>query len=159
MYEVDLHIDKVSNNQMGYIYEEILRRFTENSAAGEQYTPREVVRLCMEMLFLGKEDCITQDGKVISIGDFCCGTGGMLSVGQKYVAEKNTNAIVNVYGQELLDESFAICQPDMLIKGRNPDNIRLGNTLSEDRFRGENFRFLISNPPFGVTWKDEQKVV
>lgn len=159
MSEVDLHINKISNNKMGYIYEEMLRRFTENSAAGEQYTPREVIKLCMEMLFLGKESFITEEGKVISIADFCCGTGGMLSIAEAYVENLNEKAIVDVYGQELLDESFAICQADMLMKGQNPDNIRLGNTLTEDRFGGENMRFLISNPPFGVTWKDEEKKV
>ena len=159
MYEVDLHINSVSNNKMGYIYEEMLRRFTENSAAGEQYTPREVIRLCMEMLFMGKENFLTEDGKVISIADFCCGTGGMLSIAEDYIKNLNQNAIVNVYGQELLDESFAICQADMLMKGQNPDNIRLGNTLTQDRFNGEKIRFLISNPPFGVTWKDEEKKV
>ena len=159
MYEVDLHINSISNNKMGYIYEEMLRRFTENSAAGEQYTPREVIRLCMEMLFLGKEDFLHEEGKVISIADFCCGTGGMLSIGEAYIEAINDKAIVDVYGQELLDESFAICQADMLMKGQNPDNIRLGNTLTEDRFSGSHMRFLISNPPFGVTWKDEEKKV
>ncbi|WP_278682851.1 type I restriction-modification system subunit M [Paraclostridium bifermentans] len=159
MYEVDLHINSVSNNKMGYIYEEMLRRFTENSAAGEQYTPREVIKLCMEMLFMGKENFLTEEGKVISIADFCCGTGGMLSIAEEYVEKINPSAIVNVYGQELLDESFAICQADMLMKGQNPDNIRLGNTLTQDRFNKEKIRFLISNPPFGVTWKDEEKKV
>ena len=159
MYEVDLHINSVSNNKMGYIYEEMLRRFTENSAAGEQYTPREVIRLCMEMLFLGKENFLHEEGKVISIADFCCGTGGMLSIGEAYIEAINDKAIVDVYGQELLDESFAICQADMLMKGQNPDNIRLGNTLTEDRFSGSHMRFLISNPPFGVTWKDEETKV
>lgn len=159
MYEVDLHINSVSNNKMGYIYEEMLRRFTENSAAGEQYTPREVIKLCMEMLFMGKEKFLTEEGKVISIADFCCGTGGMLSISEEYVEKINPSAIVNVYGQELLDESFAICQADMIMKGQNPDNIRLGNTLTQDRFSGEKMRFLISNPPFGVTWKDEEKKV
>lgn len=159
MYEVDLHINSVSNNKMGYIYEEMLRRFTENSAAGEQYTPREVIRLCMEMLFMGKENFLTEEGKVISIADFCCGTGGMLSIAEDYIKKLNPSAIVNVYGQELLDESFAICQADMLMKGQNPDNIRLGNTLTQDRFKGEKIRFLISNPPFGVSWKDEEKKV
>ena len=159
MGEVDLHINSVSNNNMGYIYEEMIRRFTENSASGEQYTPREVIKLCMEMMFLGKEDFLSKEGKVISIADFCCGTGGMLSIGEGYIEKLNDKAIVNVYGQELLDESFAICQTDMLMKGQNPDNIRLGNTLTEDRFAGEHMRFLISNPPFGVTWKDEEKKV
>lgn len=159
MGEVDLHINSVSNNSMGYIYEEMLRRFTENSAAGEQYTPREVIKLCMEIMFLGKEEFLKEEGKIISIADFCCGTGGMLSIGEGYIENLNDKAIVNVYGQELLDESFAICQADMLMKGQNPDNIRLGNTLTEDRFSGEHMRFLISNPPFGVTWKDEEKKV
>ncbi len=159
MYEVDLHINSVSNNKMGYIYEEMLRRFTENSAAGEQYTPREVIRLCMEMLFMGKENFLTEEGKVISIADFCCRTGGILSIAEDYIKKLNPSAIVNVYGQELLDESFAICQADMLMKGQNPDNIRLGNTLTQDRFKGEKIRFLISNPPFGVSWKDEEKKV
>ena len=85
MSEVDLHLNAVSNNKMGYIYEEMLRRFTENSAAGEQYTPREVIKLCMEMLFLGKEHFLSEDGKIISIADFCCGTGGMLSIGEEYI--------------------------------------------------------------------------
>ncbi len=159
MSEVDLHVNAVSNNKMGYIYEEMLRRFTENSAAGEQYTPREVIKLCMEMLFLGKEHFLSEDGKIISIADFCCGTGGMLSIGEEYIEKINPNALINVYGQELLDESFAICQADMLMKGQNADNIRLGNTLTEDRFSGEHMRFLISNPPFGVTWKDEETKV
>ncbi|HBI6903417.1 TPA: N-6 DNA methylase [Clostridium perfringens] len=159
MSEVDLHVNAVSNNKMGYIYEEMLRRFTENSAAGEQYTPREVIKLCMEMLFLGKEHFLSEDGKIISIADFCCGTGGMLSIGEEYIERINPNALVDVYGQELLDESFAICQADMLMKGQNPDNIRLGNTLTEDRFRDEHMRFLISNPPFGVSWKDEETKV
>lgn len=159
MSEVDLHVNAVSNNKMGYIYEEMLRRFTENSAAGEQYTPREVIKLCMEMLFLGKEHFLSEDGKIISIADFCCGTGGMLSIGEEYIQKINPNALVDVYGQELLDESFAICQADMLMKGQNADNIRLGNTLTEDRFRDEHMRFLISNPPFGVSWKDEETKV
>ena len=159
MSEVDLHVNAVSNNKMGYIYEEMLRRFTENSAAGEQYTPREVIKLCMEMLFLGKEHFLSEDGKIISIADFCCGTGGMLSIGEEYIQKINPNALVDVYGQELLDESFAICQADMLMKGQNADNIRLGNTLTEDRFSGDHMRFLISNPPFGVTWKDEESKV
>ena len=108
---------------------------------------------------MGKENFLTEEGKVISIADFCCGTGGMLSIAEDYIKNLNQNAIVNVYGQELLDESFAICQADMLMKGQNPDNIRLGNTLTQDRFNGEKIRFLISNPPFGVTWKDEEKKV
>ncbi|MGL5411335.1 MAG: type I restriction-modification system subunit M [Cetobacterium sp.] len=157
--EVDFHIDKIPNERMGQIYEELIRRFYENTDAGEHYTPREVVELCMEMLFYTKEEFIKENGKYIDIADFCAGTGGMLSEARRYIESKNKNAEIQLYGQELMDESFAICQADMIMKGENPENIRLGNTLSEDRFKGEKFRFLISNPPYGVTWKDEEHII
>ena len=157
--EVDLHMDKVPNEEMGKIYEEMIRKFYENTDAGEHYTPREVVELCMEMLFYTKEAFIEEKGKLIDIADFCVGTGGMLSEARRYVEKHNKDAEVQLYGQELMDESFAICQADMIMKGESPENIRLGNTLSEDKFRGYHFRFLISNPPYGVTWKDEEKAI
>ena len=157
--EVDLHMDKVPNEEMGKIYEEMIRKFYENTDAGEHYTPREVVELCMEMLFYTKEEFIEEKGKLIDIADFCVGTGGMLSEARRYVEKYNKDAEVQLYGQELMDESFAICQADMIMKGESPENIRLGNTLSEDKFRGDHFRFLISNPPYGVTWKDEEKAI
>lgn len=157
--EVDLHMDKVPNEEMGKIYEEMIRKFYENTDAGEHYTPREVVELCMEMLFYTKEEFIEKKGKLIDIADFCVGTGGMLSEARRYVEKHNKDAEVQLYGQELMDESFAICQADMIMKGESPENIRLGNTLSEDKFRGDKFRFLISNPPYGVTWKDEEKAI
>jgi len=157
--EVDLHMDKVSNELMGKIYEEMIRKFYENTDAGEHYTPREVVELCMEMLFYTKEEFIEEKGKLIDIADFCVGTGGMLSEARRYVERHNKDAKIQLYGQELMDESFAICQADMIMKGESPENIRLGNTLSEDKFKGDKFRFLISNPPYGVTWKDEEKAI
>jgi len=157
--EVDLHMDKVPNEEMGKIYEEMIRKFYENTDAGEHYTPREVVELCMEMLFYTKEEFIEKKGKLIDIADFCVGTGGMLSEARRYVEKHNKDAEVQLYGQELMDESFAICQADMIMKGESPENIRLGNTLSEDKFRGDKFRFLISNPPYGVTWKDEENAI
>jgi type I restriction enzyme M protein len=113
----------------------------------------------MKMLFMGKSDEIKTKGKVISIADFCCGTGGMLSVGQKYILEQNKDAKVELYGQEINDESYAICKADMLIKGQDTNNIVFGNTLTDDGHKGKHYRYLISNPPFGVQWKKEQSYV
>lgn len=156
---VDLHPNRVDNQTMGYIFEELIRKFKENAEAGDHYTPREVIELCMKMLFMGKEKQIKTKGKVISIADFCCGTGGMLSVGHKDILKKNPNAKVELYGQEINDESYAICKADMLIKGQDTNNIAFGNTLTDDGHKGKNYRFLISNPPFGVQWKKEQAYV
>lgn len=156
---VDLHPKRVDNQTMGYIFEELIRKFKENAEAGDHYTPREVIELCMKMLFMGKEQEIKTKGKVISIADFCCGTGGMLSVGQKYILEQNKDAKVELYGQEINDESYAICKADMLIKGQDTDNIVFGNTLTDDGHKGKHYRYLISNPPFGVQWKKEQSYV
>ena len=156
---VDLHPNKVDNQTMGYIFEELIRKFKENAEAGDHYTPREVIELCMKMLFMGKSDEIKTKGKVISIADFCCGTGGMLSVGQKYILEQNKDAKVELYGQEINDESYAICKADMLIKGQDTNNIVFGNTLTDDGHKNKHYRYLISNPPFGVQWKKEQDFV
>jgi type I restriction enzyme M protein len=156
---VDLHPNRVDNQTMGYIFEELIRKFKENAEAGDHYTPREVIELCMKMLFMGKSDEIKTKGKVISIADFCCGTGGMLSVGQKYILEQNKDAKVELYGQEINDESYAICKADMLIKGQDTNNIVFGNTLTDDGHKGKHYRYLISNPPFGVQWKKEQSYV
>ncbi len=156
---VDLHPNRVDNQTMGYIFEELIRKFKENAEAGDHYTPREVIELCMRMLFMGKEKQIKTKGKVISIADFCCGTGGMLSVGHKDILKQNPSAKVELYGQEINDESYAICKADMLIKGQDTNNIAFGNTLTDDGHKGKNYRFLISNPPFGVQWKKEQAYV
>lgn len=156
---VDLHPNRVDNQTMGYIFEELIRKFKENAEAGDHYTPREVIELCMKMLFMGKSSEIKTKGKVISIADFCCGTGGMLSVGQKYILEQNKDAKVELYGQEINDESYAICKADMLIKGQDTNNIVFGNTLTDDGHKNKHYRYLISNPPFGVQWKKEQDFV
>ncbi|MCT7585588.1 type I restriction-modification system subunit M [Aliarcobacter butzleri] len=156
---VDLHPNRVDNQTMGYIFEELIRKFKENAEAGDHYTPREVIELCMKILFMGKSNEIKTKGKVISIADFCCGTGGMLSVGQKYILEQNKDAKVELYGQEINDESYAICKADMLIKGQDTNNIVFGNTLTDDGHKGKYYRYLISNPPFGVQWKKEQSYV
>jgi len=157
--KIDFHPKSLSNQEMGYIFEELIRKFKENAEAGDHYTPREVIELCMGMLFLERDELIHKKGKVISIADFCCGTGGMLSVGQKYILSQNKDAKVELYGQEINDESYAICKADMLIKGQNTDNIVFGNTLTEDGHKGRHYRYLISNPPFGVQWKKEQSYV
>lgn len=157
--KVDFHPESVSNQEMGYIFEELIRRFKENAEAGDHYTPREVIELCMEMLFQDMEEFIKTPGKIVSIADFCAGTGGMLSTAEKKIHDLNPTATINLYGQELNDESYAICKADMLIKGQDPENIVFGNTLTEDGHGGKNYRLLISNPPFGVQWKNEEKFV
>ena len=157
----NLHPDIISNLEMGYIFEEIIRRFSEshNEDAGQHYTPREVIRLMVNILFY--DDSSTLSGKNIArtIYDPACGTGGMLSVAEEYLHELNSSTELMSFGQELNDQTFAICKADMLIKGNNADFIKDGNTLSGDQFEGQKFDYIISNPPFGREWKNEKRVV
>lgn len=157
----NLHSDIISNLEMGYIFEEIIRRFSEshNEDAGQHYTPREVIRLMVNILFY--DDSSTLAGKNIAktIYDPACGTGGMLSVAEEYLHELNSSTELMSFGQELNDQTFAICKADMLIKGNNADFIKDGNTLSDDQFEGQKFDYIISNPPFGREWKNEKRVV
>lgn len=157
----NLHPDVISNLEMGYIFEEIIRRFSEshNEDAGQHYTPREVIRLMVNILFY--DDSSTLSGKNIArtIYDPACGTGGMLSVAEEYLHELNSATELMSFGQELNDQTFAICKADMLIKGNNADFIKDGNTLSDDQFEGQKFNYIISNPPFGREWKNEKRVV
>lgn len=157
----NLHSDVISNLEMGYIFEEIIRRFSEshNEDAGQHYTPREVIRLMVNILFY--DDSSTLSGKNIArtIYDPACGTGGMLSVAEEYLHELNSAIELMSFGQELNDQTFAICKADMLIKGNNADFIKDGNTLSDDQFEGQKFDYIISNPPFGREWKNEKRVV
>lgn len=157
----NLHPDIISNLEMGYIFEEIIRRFSEshNEDAGQHYTPREVIRLMVNILFY--DDSSTLSGKNIArtIYDPACGTGGMLSVAEEYLHELNSSTELMSFGQELNDQTFAICKADMLIKGNNADFIKDGNTLSDDQFEGQKFDYIISNPPFGREWKNEKRVV
>ena len=152
---VDLHPAKVSNAQMGTIFEELIRKFAEisNETAGEHFTPREVIRLMVNLLFIEDDAALTKPGVVRSMYDPTAGTGGMLSVGGEHLASLNPDARLVMYGQELNPESYAICKADMLIKGQDVANIICGNTLSADGLRGKKFDYMLSNPPFGVEWK------
>ena len=159
--EVDLHPDKVSNVEMGYIYEELLRKFSElsNETAGEHFTPREVIRLMVDLLFIEDDDILRTPGTVRTMLDPACGTGGMLSVAQEYLRELNPTAQLIGYGQELNAETYALCRADMMLKGQRASNIALGNSFSEDAFPGERYDYLLANPPFGVEWKKVADVV
>ncbi len=152
---IDLHPNAVSNTEMGYIFEELIRKFSElsNETAGEHFTPREVIKLMVNVLFLNDKDILTTPGIVKTIYDPACGTGGMLSVSEDYIRELNPQARPVVFGQELNPESYAICKSDMLIKGQDVANIKFGNTFTTDGLAGEQFDYMLSNPPFGVEWK------
>ena len=159
--EVDLHPDKVSNVEMGYIYEELLRKFSElsNETAGEHFTPREVIRLMVDLLFIEDDDILRTPGTVRTMLDPACGTGGMLSVSQDYLRELNPTAQLIGYGQELNAETYALCRADMMLKGQKAKNIALGNSFSEDAFPAGRYDYLLANPPFGVEWKKVQHVI
>ncbi len=158
---IDLHPDKVSNAQMGLVFEELIRKFAElsNETAGEHFTPREVIRLMVNLLFIEDDDALTKPGVVRSIYDPTAGTGGMLSVAGEHLAEQNPDARLTMYGQELNPESYAICKADMLIKGQDIANIIFGNTFSNDGLPGKQFDYMLSNPPFGVEWKKIEKEI
>ena len=158
---IDLHPDVVSNEKMGTVFEELIRRFAElsNETAGEHFTPREVIRLMVNLLFIEDDAALTEPGIVRSIYDPTAGTGGMLSVAGEHLAEINPAARLVMFGQELNDESYAICKADMLIKGQDVSNIHAGNTLSQDGLPGKKFDYMLSNPPFGVEWKKIEKEV
>ena len=158
---IDLHPDSVSNAQMGVVFEELIRKFAEisNETAGEHFTPREVIRLMVNLLFIEDDDALTKPGVVRSLYDPTAGTGGMLSVGEEHLAALNPDARLVMYGQELNPESYAICKADMLIKGQDIGNIIQGNTLSDDGHPGKTFDYQLSNPPFGVEWKKIEKEV
>jgi type I restriction enzyme M protein len=159
--EVDLHPETVPNHVMGSVFEELIRRFAEqsNETAGEHFTPREVIRLMVNLLFIEDDQVLRRPGILRTLYDPACGTGGMLSVAEEYLRELNPDARLEVFGQELNDESYAICKSDMMIKGQNPENIARGNSFSEDGHAGERFDYLLSNPPFGVEWKKVEKAV
>lgn len=151
----DLSPEAISNHEMGFVFEELIRRFAEssNETAGEHFTPRDIVRLTTSLVFMEDDDALTKDGIIRTIYDPTAGTGGFLSSGMEYVLELNPDAVMRTYGQELNPESYAICKADMLIKGQEVNNIKLGNTLSSDHLVAEKFDYMLSNPPFGVDWK------
>ena len=159
--QIDLHPNKVSNADMGTVFEELIRKFAElsNETAGEHFTPREVIRLMVNLLFVEDNDALAKAHVVRTLYDPTAGTGGMLSVAGEYLHELNPKASLNVFGQELNPESYAICKADMLIKGQDVGNIVFGNTLSDDGHPAEHFDYMLSNPPFGVEWKKVEKEV
>lgn len=159
--EIDLHPDRISSMEMGYMFEELIRKFAEisNETAGEHFTPREVIKLMVNILFLNDREILTKKGITKTIFDCCAGTGGMLSVAEEYLHELNSDARLEVFGQELNPESYAICKSDLMIKGQNASNIKKGNSISEDQLPNEKFDYLITNPPFGVKWEKFAKKV
>lgn len=157
--QVDLSPNNVSNHEMGYIFEDLLRRFSEmsNETAGEHYTPREIIRLMVSILLAEHKDELQGKGKIRSVYDPACGTDGMLITAKEYIqSEINPNLEVMMYGQELNEQTFAIAKSEMLIIGENPENIRQGDSFTEDKFKGQHFSFMLSNPPFGVSWEKEK---
>ena len=159
--EIDLHPDAVSNLEMGYIFEELIRKFNEasNEEAGDHFTPREVIRLMVDLLFLTDTDTLRKKGIIKTLFDPACGTGGMLSVSEEYLRELNPDAQLEVFGQDYNAQAYAICGSDMLIKGQSLDNIRFGDSFTEDFFKNNRFDYMLANPPFGVEWKPEEDFV
>lgn len=157
----DLSPESVSNHEMGLVFEELIRRFAEssNDTAGEHFTPRDIVRLTTSLVFMEDDDALTKPGIIRTIYDPTAGTGGFLSAGMEYVHELNPQAVMRGYGQELNPESYAICKADMLIKGQEVSNIKLGNTLSNDQLYTDKFDYMLSNPPFGVDWKKIEQTI
>lgn len=156
-----IDLSDMDSMEMGYVFEELIRKFAEqsNETAGEHFTPREVIRLMVNILFNEDREILTKEGIVKTLYDPACGTGGMLSIGEEYVKELNPKAELKVFGQEINPESYAICKSDMLIKGQNPSNIKFGNTFTVDGLEGEKFDYMLSNPPFGVDWKKAEKTI
>jgi type I restriction enzyme M protein len=159
--EIDLHPEGVSNLEMGYLYEELIRRFSElsNETAGEHFTPREVIRLMVNLLFSEDDELLRSPGVVRTLFDPACGTGGMLSVAEDYLRDLNPDARLEVFGEELNDETYAVCRSDMMLKGQDASHIVSGNSFSEDGHAGRTFDYMLANPPFGVEWKSVERVV
>ena len=160
--EIDLHPDVVDNHTMGNIFEELLHKFSEmsNETSGEHYTPRDGIKLLVALTLNGNKNDLKGEGKIRSIFDCCCGTGGILTLGKKWILESiNPNIEILLYGQELNPTTYSVCKSDMLISGENPNNIKLGSSLSNDQFEGMKFEYLMSNVPFGVSWKSEQEFI
>jgi len=157
--EIDLHPDEVSNLDMGYIFEELIRRFSEHAEAGDHYTPREVIKLMVHLLFIDDAEILSTPSMTQTLYDSCAGTGGMGTVAQDYINRYNPSAHLEFFAQEINGESYAISKADMLIKGQDARNIKLGNTLSNDQFKAEKFDYMITNPPYGVEWKPAKDAI
>jgi len=156
--EIDLHPDSISNIEMGYLFEELIRRFSEisNETAGEHFTPREVIRLIVDLLIANDDAKLTGRGIIRQVYDPACGTGGMLALTEEALKDFNSSIRVELFGQELNGESFGICKSDMLVTGHDPEQIAYGNTLTQDAHAGKHFHYMLSNPPYGVDWKKYQ---
>jgi len=161
--EFDLHPSKIDNHQMGSVYEELLRKFSEmsNEESGDHFTPRDVVKLLVSFVFGGDHKDLQGEGKIRSVFDPCCGTGGLLTIGKEWIHENiNPNLKVDLYGQELNDVTYSICKSDLLMMDENPENIHGPcSSISDDRLQGRKFDYMITNPPFGVSWKSEEEFV
>jgi type I restriction enzyme M protein len=159
--EIDLHPDTVTNIEMGYIFEELIRRFNEasNEEAGDHFTPREVIRLMVNLLFLPDGEVLTTKGIVKTLYDPACGTGGMLSVAEEYLRKLNPDALLTVFGQDYNDQAYAICGSDMMIKGQEIEHIAFGDSFTDDHFPGKKFDYMLANPPFGVEWKPQEQAL
>ncbi len=158
---IDLHPNVVSNIEMGYIFEDLIRRFNEeaNETAGDHFTPREIIRLMVNLLFAPDGDILTKRGIVKTILDPACGTGGMLAIADEYLHELNPDANLEVFGQDYNPESYAVCGSDMLIKGHNIEHIVFGDSFTSDGHSGQRFDYLLANPPFGVEWKPQEDAI
>ena len=156
--QIDLHPERVGNIEMGYLFEDLIRRFSEisNETAGEHFTPREVIRLIVELLIANDDTNLTGKGIIRQVYDPACGTGGMLALTEQALKEFNPSIRVELFGQELNGESFGICKSDMLVTGHDPEQIAFGNTLTNDAHKGKSFHYMLSNPPYGVDWKKYQ---
>jgi len=156
--DIDLHPNAVPNTDMGYIFEELIRKFNEaaNETAGDHFTPREVIRLMVNLLFEPDGDILTKRGIVKTLYDPACGTGGMLAVADEYLRELNPDARLEVFGQDWNKESYAVCGSDMLIKGHDIEHIAFGSSFSKDAFPRDKFDYMLANPPFGVEWKPDE---
>lgn len=166
LYQIIVEFEKINLSdmttlEMGYVFEELIRKFAEqsNETAGEHFTPREVIRLMVNLIFNEDRDLLTKKGVVKDLYDPACGTGGMLSEAEIYLKELNPDAKLEVFGQELNPESYAICKSDMLIKGQAPNNIKFGNSFTDDGLSGKQFDYMLSNPPFGVNWKKAKNTI
>jgi type I restriction enzyme M protein len=159
--EIDLHPNTAPNIEMGYIFEELIRRFCEqrNEEAGDHFTPREVIRLMVNLLFASDEDILTKKGIIKTLFDPACGTGGMLSVADEYLHELNPDGRLELFGQEYNEEAYAICGSDMIIKGQSLENIKFGDSFDKDGFPRNKFDYMLANPPFGLEWKPEQDFI
>jgi len=160
--KIDLHPDSLSNHEVGYVFEELIRQFNEqsNENPGEHFTPREIIRLMVNVLMSKDKEELSKKGKIVTVYDPACGTGGMLTIAKEHIVSHiNPNATIELFGQEVNDETYAVCKSDMLIKGENAENIKYGSSFSKDGLRGQAFDYVLSNPPYGKEWKPDEDFI